>query len=233
LALRGNVETEIARSSEIGAGCGCAYPVDVDDGVVRRSNEILTQLRTTALQVRGAAARLSALPMHLVAQVGDARIGIVHGDAQALAGWAFAPEVLDDPRQQPRFAEWRKQSNIDVFASTHTCMAALRNFALPDGPPTVINNGSAGMPNFAGSREGLVSRIALTPSPHPATYGSQQGGVFIDALPVRYDADAFQRRFLSRWPASSPAHTSYMRRITEGPRYSPEQARPRPYGHAA
>ncbi len=25
-ALRGNVETEIARAADIGAGCGCAYP---------------------------------------------------------------------------------------------------------------------------------------------------------------------------------------------------------------
>ena len=28
-ALRGNVETEIARSADVGAGCGCAYPESV------------------------------------------------------------------------------------------------------------------------------------------------------------------------------------------------------------
>jgi hypothetical protein len=30
-ALRGNVETEISRMRDIGAGCGCAYPPTVDD----------------------------------------------------------------------------------------------------------------------------------------------------------------------------------------------------------
>ena len=44
-ALRGNVETEISRSEDIGAGCGCAYPENVDDDVVRRSNEILAEIR--------------------------------------------------------------------------------------------------------------------------------------------------------------------------------------------
>ncbi|MBI3705539.1 MAG: metallophosphoesterase, partial [Rhizobiales bacterium] len=42
-ALRGNVETEIARADDIGAGCGCAYPDRVGEDIVRRSNEILLQ----------------------------------------------------------------------------------------------------------------------------------------------------------------------------------------------
>ncbi len=67
-ALRGNVETEIARDDDIGAGCGCAYPETVDDGVVRRSNEILAQLRDRRDR-HGSGSR--NLPMHLVAQVGD------------------------------------------------------------------------------------------------------------------------------------------------------------------
>lgn len=45
--LRGNVENKIARSDEIGADCGCAYPETVDDGTVERSNEILERLRAT------------------------------------------------------------------------------------------------------------------------------------------------------------------------------------------
>ena len=45
--LRGNVETEIA-GEESGAGCGCAYPADVSDAEVSRSNEILAALRETA-----------------------------------------------------------------------------------------------------------------------------------------------------------------------------------------
>ncbi|HEX4782174.1 MAG TPA: hypothetical protein VH301_15535, partial [Usitatibacter sp.] len=80
LALRGNVETEIA-TEDSGAGCGCAYPADVSDATVHRSNEILERLRATARTLPGARERLARLPMNLVAQVGDARVAIVHGDA--------------------------------------------------------------------------------------------------------------------------------------------------------
>jgi len=85
-ALRGNVETELARE-EAGDGCGCAYPDWVDDATVARSNAIMRCLRETARQCPELRERLSALPMHSVAQVGGLRIGIVHGDAESLAGW--------------------------------------------------------------------------------------------------------------------------------------------------
>ena len=94
--------------------------------------------------------RLRGLPMHLVAQVGSLRVGIVHGDAAALAGWRFAQEALDDPRQQAWRNDVARASRIDVFASAHTCEAALRDFTLPPRRLTVVNNGAAGMPNFAG-----------------------------------------------------------------------------------
>src|SRR5690348_3085008 len=44
-ASRGNVETELARALDVGAGCGCAYPETVDEGTVDRSNRILERLR--------------------------------------------------------------------------------------------------------------------------------------------------------------------------------------------
>ena len=47
-ALRGNVETEIARATDVGAGCGCAYPPAVSDNLVQCSNRILRELRGTA-----------------------------------------------------------------------------------------------------------------------------------------------------------------------------------------
>jgi len=174
------------------------------------------------------AARLAALPMHLTAAVGAARIGIVHGDAAALAGWRFAPDALDDPVNRPWLAEIRATSRVDVFASTHTCLAALRTFALPGGRLTVINNGAAGMPNFSGTCFGLISRIATRPSPHAPLYGTIRDGLFIDALPVTYDTEAFLDRFLKRWPAGSPAHASYFRRIVAGPDYPMAAARPLP-----
>ena len=222
-ALRGNVEAELARESDIGAGCGCAYPETVGEDVVRRSNDILIWL--TASAPAKARERLRGLPIHLVAQVGHLRIGIVHGDAAALAGWRFAHDALDEAANRSWLNDVRAKSRIDLFASSHTCLAALRDFTLPAGRLTVINNGAAGMPNFFGSRFGLITRIAVTPSPHQSLYGLDRDGVHIDALAVPYDQDAFLARFLRRWPPDSPAHASYFRRIVEGPDYRIAQAR--------
>ena len=127
-ALRGNVETEIARRSDVGAGCGCAYPPSVGEDVVRRSNRILGELR--AMPAAATRIRLAGLPMHLVAQVGGLRVGIVHGDAASLAGWRFAQDALDNPISRRWLAEVHLASRIDVFVSTHTCLAALRDFTL-------------------------------------------------------------------------------------------------------
>jgi hypothetical protein len=223
-ATRGNVETEIGRTEEIGAGCGCAYPESVDDGVVRRSNRILGELRTAAADAADRV-RLATLPMHLVAAVGALRIGIVHGDATALAGWRFDLRALDDPGNRLWLADVRARSRIDVFASTHTCVAALGDFDLSDGRLTVINNGAAGMPNFSGTCFGVISRIATLPSPRRPLYGTTRDGAFVDAIPVPYDASAFLDRFLKRWPAGSPAHVSYFRRMIEGPDHTIALAR--------
>ena len=223
VALRGNVETEIARPDDIGAGCGCAYPETIDDGVVRRSNEILSALRRTAA---AAGARLAGLPMHLVAAVGGLRIGLVHGDASALAGWRFDVHMLDDAANRAWLRDIRMRSQVDVFASTHTCLAALRHVDAPAGALTVINNGAAGMPNFSGAQFGLISRIATHKSPCDPVYGTSRDGVFIDALAVPYDTAAFVGRFLKRWPAGSPAHASYFRRIIDGPDHAVASARP-------
>jgi hypothetical protein len=223
-ATRGNVETEIARSGDIGAGCGCAYPDWVSDAVVARSNEILQDVRAAA---SGAARmRLAALPMHLVAAVGGLRVGIVHGDAAALAGWRFDAGALDDLANRSWLADIRAQAQIDVFASTHTCLAALRDFALPGGRLTVVNNGAAGMPNFSGSQFGLISRLATRPSRHVPVYGTSHDGIHIDALAIQYDAAAFLDRFLARWPAGSAAHASYIRRIIDGTDHAIMAARP-------
>jgi len=224
-ALRGNVETELARPADIGAGCGCAYPDHVSADVVARSNEILSLLR--AAKSAAARARLTGLPMHLVAQVGRLRVGIVHGDAAALAGWRFAHDELDNPKRRAWLADVHAAANVDVFASTHTCLAALRDYSLGDGRLTVINNGAAGMPNFSGSTFGVLTRIATTPSPHKTLYGLERDGIHIDALAVHYDQDAFLGRFLKRWPKGSAAHASYFRRIVDGTDYSIAQARPR------
>lgn len=229
IALRGNVETELA-ADDAGFGCGCGYPDDVGDDEVERSNQILQRLRAVAMRHPHERLLMGALAMHAVAQVAGARIGIVHGDAQALAGWGFAQGSLDDPTRRDGLLRQFGQSGIDVFASSHTCLPALRRFEANGRTHAVINNGAAGMPNFDGMRHGLISRIASMPAPaslpvlHEAAWPVAGRMLHVAALAVRYDHGAWRTRFLADWPSGSPAHRSYFRRIEQGPAYSPRDA---------
>ena len=227
VALRGNVETEVA-VDESDAGCGCAYPADVSDAEVSRSNEIMTLLRATARLVPGLRARLGSLPMHLTARVGEARIGIVHGDAASLAGWGFAQDRMDEPAHVRWVASAFRDARVDAFASTHTCLPALRLFEVEGRRAAVANNGAAGMPNFAGTRHGLLTRIATRAFIGPERlYGAEVAGVHVEALRVDYDHARWLARFLASWPPGSPAYASYHRRIVEGARHDPAVASPR------
>jgi len=218
-ALRGNVETEIA-AEESGAGCGCAYPADVSDAEVRRSNEILARLRETARGMPALRKRLAGLPMNLVARVGDARVAIVHGDAASLAGWGFAHDRLADPAHARWIESAFRDAKVDIFASSHTCLPALHTLAVDGAPRAIANNGAAGMPNFAGTRHGIVTRIGVAPFEGPGRlHGTAVAGVHVEALRVDYDHERWLARFLAAWPAGSAAHASYHRRITEGPRF--------------
>jgi hypothetical protein len=223
--LRGNVETEIAHD-DVAAGCGCAYPVDVSDAEVTRSNEIVGQLRATAVAGGIDRQALAALPMHLVASVGETRIGIVHGDATSLAGWGFAHDRLDDPAHGRWIESVFRDSGVDIFASTHTCLPAFRHFEHAYGDGLVANNGAAGMSNFFDKRCGLVTRISRAAS-RQALFGLDLKGTHVEALRLRFDADRWQRRFEQSWPEGSAAHASYFQRIASGPRYTLAQAEPR------
>jgi hypothetical protein len=151
--------------------------------------------------------------MHLVAEVGGARIGIVHGDAQSLAGWNFSHEVLATLEGVAAAERALVQAGVRVFASSHTCLPVLK--ALP-GRQAIVNNGAAGMPNFRGERYGIATRISTRPA-RDALYGARCGGVFVEAMPIRYDTAAWERRFLELWPTGSDAHLSYFDRIRHGP----------------
>jgi hypothetical protein len=229
--LRGNVETELAGDNEAN-GCGCAYPESVFDADVERSNAILSRLRAAARRAEatepGVRARLAALPMHLVAEVGDTRIGIVHGDAWALAGWRFAHDSLHNTERAPSLGAVFEQAALDCFASTHTCLPALKLFDTPLGERFIINNGAAGMPNFSNTRFGLLTRLASIPVPRalsPARlYGADAAGVYVDALAVRFDATAWDKEFERLWPRQSPAYLSYKHRIVNGPDFSIDEA---------
>lgn len=224
-AIQGNVEAELL-TPEDDAGCGCAYPESVDAGVVERSNAIHARLKSTARRYPEILDRLRSLPLFRRYRVGNCVVGVVHGDAESLAGWRFDISALDDPDNQDWLATAFAQAEVDVFASTHTCLPALRKLAVGGERNLIANNGAAGMPNFAGERSGLITRIGLVPGPHVASYGAQFGEIHVDALPVRYDHATWENMFLKNWPVGSPAHLSYYNRIDHGPSFDIDRARP-------
>jgi hypothetical protein len=224
-ATRGNVETELADAHETidDAGCGCAYPDWVGDDVVARSNRIMQRLRDTARCFPVLRDALRALPMWMRMEVGGVRVGIVHGDAQSLAGWGFAQEHLTDAAHCNVVREWFAQAEVDIYASSHTCLPVFQTLD-SDGAsfaPIVLNNGAAGMPNFRHAIEGLVTRIATRPFDGPQRrFGVERGGLFLDAIALRYDQAHWQEQFLAQWPPGSAAYASYWQRIIDGPCYT-------------
>ncbi len=224
--LRGNVETELARAVQPGqpdAGCGCGYPASVPQEDVDRSNLILQQLRRTCVAA-GQTETLAALPMLLRAKVGSLRIGIVHGDDQSLAGWRLSHDALGDSARSGLTAFF-DAAQIDLIASSHTCLPVACTFDRPPGqhPVGLINNGAAGMANFAGAREGVVTRIARHGIPPPpgarVLYRAQLADCDVAAVAVDFDWTQFMARFDRTWPAGSAAAQSYRRRIVDGPDY--------------
>lgn len=221
-ALRGNVETELAADDDT-AGCGCGYPDSVSDAEVGRSNDILMQLRVAAKAIPELRERLAILPMHMVADVGGMRIAIVHGDCESLAGWQY--DVSGRADNADRLRQHFSDSNARVIASSHTCLPVASTVAIPSGTCALLNNGAAGMPNFAGTRYGVLTRVATTPSPHVGTlYGTRIDEIYIDAVAIHYDHERWQREFLANWPVGSAGHLSYFSRIVHGPRHTPEAA---------
>ena len=47
--------------------------------------------------------------------------------------------------------------------------------------------------------------------------GTSIRGVFVQAIPVRYDHDCWLAAFLKNWPEGSAAYVSYFERICRGP----------------
>jgi hypothetical protein len=221
-AIQGNVEAELGNTAEQ-SGCGCAYPDSVDDATVDRSNQIHARLRHTASRYPELCSRLGELPMFARYRIGRTRVGIVHGDADSLAGWRFDVAQLDNPAD----SDWRKQAfsraEVDVFASSHTCLPALRRYE-QGVSRIVINNGAAGMPNFRDSQFGIVTRISVHASPIRPLYGTRLNETFIDALALHYDVGQWWAGFVANWPEDSPAWISYAKRIQHGPGYLQESA---------
>lgn len=121
---------------------------------------------------------------------------------------------------------------VRAILSTHSCLAFAQDL-LPSereasvhgliggAPLAVFNNGSAGMPNFAGERCGLMTRVSADEDvPADSIYGVQVGPLRIDAVPVLYDHEAWWHTFRKAWPVDSAAALSYADRIDRGPNYT-------------
>jgi len=220
----GNVELELARPSE-DAGCGCAYPAWVDDAMVERSNQIMHRLQSVAACTPGLSDQLQRLPLQRRVQVGDCRIGVVHGDPESVAGWGLALEQMPSSGSiTPRLQAWFQCAQVDVLAGSHTCVAYLQDFFVDNQRRLVMNNGAAGMPNFQQDPRGLISRISLHPSPFEPMYGTRLGGVYCDAVSVEWPVAECLEWLARLWPAGSPADRSYRSRFQQGPAHYPSQA---------
>lgn len=100
-----------------------------------------------------------------------------------------------------------------------------RDFELPEGKGVIMNNGTAGLPAFSNTCYGLITRISThPPEATESVYGTLVDGIYIDALPLRYDDTAWRQAFLTNWPPGSPPFESYFRRISHGPSHTPAQA---------
>jgi len=225
LAIKGNVEAELGDPSS--AGCGCNYPDFTDNATVQRSNRIMERLARTSADFPAITRRLATLPRFLVATVGNRRVGLVHGDLHSLAGWGFDQSNLPadaETRDGRALIDHFRRARLDVVASTHTCLPCAQDYPVDGHHYAVINNGSAGMPNFRDDARGLLTRISVFPSPIRSLYGMRIGGIHVDAVPIPYDGASWKARFHSQWPEGSPARASYDERISRGPHYVIESA---------
>ena len=230
-SIRGNVEAEIAKPSD--GGCGCNYPDYVNAEYVARSNAIMRRLQRTAADFPDVRQALGALPMTRTIEVGGERIGIVHGDAELLSGWSFAAESLspngrscsgDEATAEltPRETIYRifRDADVTAFASSHTCLPHARDFDVDGRARLIMNNGSSGIPNFANTGFGIVTRISSDLAvPRESLYGITLGGARFDALPVGFDTGAWLERFQRNWQPGSPAYEAYFKRLVAGPAF--------------
>ncbi|MBX9868806.1 MAG: hypothetical protein K2X63_03335 [Burkholderiaceae bacterium] len=212
-AIQGNVEFEL-HQQDSAAGCGCAYPAQVAHEVVERSNQIHALLQQTALYFPQLLQQFSQLPLYRRYLLGKQAVGVVHGDAESLAGWSFDASRLHLSKHDAELARVFEQAQVDVFACTHTCLPILKQIPTQHAAvKTIINNGAAGMPNFQGTQYGVLTRISVYPSNHQALYGSRNGNLHIDALPIEFDYARWQNNFLANWPANSAGYDAYFERI--------------------
>ena len=213
-AILGNVDYELSVPNA-GAGCGCAYPDYVDQGVVERSNQIMDRLQLLAEKHPDIQKKLSLLPRFQCLIFGGLKILVLHGDPESLAGWGLSHESFV-AGNVGRLEQWFRSTGADVIASTHTCLPVLWSGTVDGTQRMVANNGAAGMGNLRADPRGLVTRIAFSEPFAVPVAGATGAGLNISLMPVAYDLNAWLSQFDRLWPEGSAAAVSYRSRLVDG-----------------
>jgi len=213
-ASLGNVDYELANPND-GAGCGCAYPEFVDQGVVERSNAIMQRLQGIAAECPDIQAQLNALPRYRCLLFGGLKVLVLHGDPESLAGWGLAYEAFAGDNES-ELNGWFGRTDADVIACTHTCLPVIWSGEVDGRQRIVANNGSAGMGNLKSDPQGLITRIALGDHDDASLAGLVSIGVSVSLRPVAFDLGAWLAEFDRLWPAGSAAAESYRNRLVSG-----------------
>nr|WP_075574050.1 hypothetical protein [Ezakiella massiliensis] len=211
LKIVGNVECELRRNDDIGAGCGCAYPSFASDASVERSNQIHKELKTMFVGHKDLKAFLKDRPKAFIIENYGLRFLIIHGDEKSVAGWDNDKSRLVDEDRQIELKDFCQKKNIDAVLCTHTCSQVI--FEWEDH--VLVNNGASGMNSVKGGGNGLYTKISKEKSAH-AIYSKEITGVFIELMPLHYDKAPMVEWFDQVWPKDSPAEISYRDRIVNG-----------------
>lgn len=160
-------------------------------------------------------------------------------DPESLAGWGLALEAMEpgDPVLRRRLGwqgqattptvvgRWLERAGVSVLACTHTGLPFAQDFLVAGERRLVINNGAAGLGNFAGATYGVATRLSGDlRAPADSLYGITIGSLRCDAVPVLFDPARWRARFLAQWPPGSPAYRSYLSRVERGTPLRPQQA---------
>ena len=155
-----------------------------------------------------------------------------------LSGWGFAAESLSPIGKccsgdeasglftpVETIHRYFRESGVRIFACTHTCLPHARDYEVDGAKRLIINNGAAGMPNFANTTYGLITRISAIPEiPGDSLYGIELAGLRVDAIPVPYDQPSWLQKFQNIWQPGSPAFENYSDRIVDGPDFTLREA---------
>lgn len=211
LKIVGNVECELRRNDDIGAGCGCAYPSFASDASVERSNQIHKELKTMVVANDDLKSFLKDRRKALIIENFGLRFLILHGDEKSVAGWNNDKSRLVDTDRQKELKDFCQKKNIDAILCTHTCSQVILEWE----DHVLVNNGASGMNSVKGAGNGLYTKVSKEKSAH-AIYSKEIDGVYIELMPLNYDIAPMLEWFDQIWPKDSPAEISYRDRIVNG-----------------